>query len=490
MQIPFCGASYEGRSKNIDASRSINFFPELSSDRASKTPLALVGTPGCHAFATLPQTPIRMTYTFDTRLFAVAGTGLYEVYSDGTYSASLGTVAYDVTDYRVSAADNGVSASGVGGDQLCMVTSGNGYVLNISTLAFAQITDSNFPTDPKFVAYQDGHFIVTDGSMRCRVSASFDGLTWPSLAFFAAWASADSAQRPLSLHQEIFIIKRYTTEVYYNAGISTDQGSPFVRRPGAVLDFGTAAPWSVAKGANTVFFLANQRSEDAGDLAGVMMMNGYAAEPIAPVCINYRIQQMSRIDDAFGYCYTSEGHTFYVLTFPTDDLTFVYDLATRMWHERSSYTTGIFRQRRHLSDSHTYCFGKHLVGHYASGKILEMSTDFYDDDGEPIVSIRTASPLYDDDDLDNIKIHGLTVDVEGGVGDGSTNPSGTPQAWLSWSNDDGHTWSSEYSASMGKIGEYKAKLKWKRIGAPRNRVFQLRMPDKVKKVILGARVKT
>ena len=44
------------------------------------------------------------------------------------------------------------------------------------------------------------------------------------------------------------------------------------------------------------------------------------------------------LSDAFGYCYSDGGHTFYVLTFPSGNATWVYDATTAMWHERSTWT--------------------------------------------------------------------------------------------------------------------------------------------------------
>ena len=45
MNIPFVGPTYAGRSGNIDASRSINFYPEMNPAGAEQ-PMSLVGTPG------------------------------------------------------------------------------------------------------------------------------------------------------------------------------------------------------------------------------------------------------------------------------------------------------------------------------------------------------------------------------------------------------------------------------------------------------------
>jgi hypothetical protein len=146
------------------------------------------------------------------------------------------------------------------------------------------------------------------------------------------------------------------------------------------------------------------------------------------------------------------------------------------------------RQHRHLSNEYAFFGGKHLVSHFSEPKIYEMSSRFYNDDGLPIISVRTAQPIFDENENDNIKIFKLVIDAETGVGDGTAGNNGSPTAWLSWSNDGGRTWSSEYSSSLGRQGEFKTRLIWRRLGSPRNRIFRLKISDSVKKVLLSAMV--
>ena len=60
----------------------------------------------------------------------------------------------------------------------------------------------------------------------------------------------------------------------------------------------------------------------------------------------------------------------------------------------------------------------------------------------------------------------------------------TPPARLAWSNDGGHTFSNEYQASLGAIGQYKARLVWRRLGYARDRVFRIRVDAPVKKILI------
>jgi hypothetical protein len=64
-------------------------------------------------------------------------------------------------------------------------------------------------------------------------------------------------------------------------------------------------------------------------------------------------------------------------------------------------------------------------------------------------------------------------------------PGYDPQVMLRWSDDSGHTWSSEHWASMGKIGEYGYRTFWRRLGSSRDRVYEVSGTDAVKIAIMG-----
>lgn len=516
MRIPFCGQTYTGRSVNVDSARCVNFFPEVGAGDQIKMEPILVGTPGVKTFAQFPSGEIRGLYNYNGRMYTVVGDSLYQINKFGTYSLWLGHL--EDTTGAVQFADNGVSSVGtIGGNQLFLLSNGIGYIFNRESGVFSRITDATFAgiQNPKSVTYQDGYFIVAEDSMRFYVSNLYDGTTWNGLAFAGVQATPDNIQRVISLNQQLYIIKNWSTEIFYDAGVPTTQGCPFARVSGGVVPYGTVAPNSVAYGLDTIFFLANQGHGSTSELVGVAMLAGYSPQIISPPSITYFISSLGTISDAEGYFYSDEGHFFYMLTFPSADVTLCFDLATKMWHERSSGTLVDAAQHRHLGKFYTNCYNKHFVSHYAEPKVLEMSSLYYDDNGVPINSIRTSSILFDASENSSEIINKIVIDMETGVGDlqyttdsdfawladgtytadGSgfaggfymiPSTSTSPTCRLSWSDDSGHTWSNEYSGSVGKIGEYKKRLLWTRLGRARNRVFKLRMSDPVKKIVIGA----
>jgi hypothetical protein len=242
-------------------------------------------------------------------------------------------------------------------------------------------------------------------------------------------------------------------------------------------------------------------------MVGVVMFNGYSPVVISPPSINYQIGQMSDVTDAFAYMYSQEGHVFYVLTFPTGNATFVYDLTTQMWHERSTYSQNVYTFNRHRSNCCVTMGNITYVGDWSEPYIYKMGSSYYTDNGKPIPSMRIAPHLFDKEGLNNIFIHRLQVDLEFGIAGaedlvvdklGSSTykygntvrkygnvPYTSAYATLSFSDDGGRNFGAEHPASMGMIGGERKELTWRRLGYTRNGVVKLLMYTKIKKVVLG-----
>ena len=62
----------------------------------------------------------------------------------------------------------------------------------------------------------------------------------------------------------------------------------------------------------------------------------------------------------------------------------------------------------------------------------------------------------------------------------------TPRLVLKTSKDGGATWSNPIYASLGKLGEYRTRARWNRLGYGRDTVFQVSCTDDVKVTFLSA----
>jgi hypothetical protein len=73
------------------------------------------------------------------------------------------------------------------------------------------------------------------------------------------------------------------------------------------------------------------------------------------------------------------------------------------------------------------------------------------------------------------------------VGEGLLSGQGSdPQICLRWSDDGGRTWSREHWTTLGKIGAYRTRVLWRRLGQARDRVFEISMSDPVDVALITA----
>lgn len=415
-KVLFVGPTYFGRSLDADASRCINFYPEQNAPM-SKDIASLVGTPGLKPVANLGWfpfgvgSPIRGAHAFNDKIYLVVDNALL-VLGKGVPAYTVGTL--DTSSGKVSIANNGLSPTG--GNQLMIVDGPKGYIYNVSTNTFTTLSGGGWPSaGANTVCFIGGYFIVSvgGGSAQWQVSNLYDGLSWNSLYKSTADAMPDSLMSVSNHNGELALFGEYTTEFWYNTGLGSP---PFARVSGGVVPYGTQARWSVAEYANNVFFIAQVNTKGQAEYAGVYMFNGYTPTKISTQNIDYIIQGASTLTDAEAYCYSQAGHVFYILTFPTANVTLSYDLTTDMWHERSTYAGTISATGRHIGSVYVYQWNNHYLGDYNSPVLYQLTSSRYDDAGLPIISIRTAPHLSDKEGLNKVFYTKLLVDGEFGVG--------------------------------------------------------------------------
>ena len=469
MMIPFVGGAYTARSPNLNAQRSVCWFPVIDQEDA-KSIIAMYGTPGCKRFALVEaestDTIIRAVWPFGAVVYVVIGDRVYSVASDGTPTL-LGTIT--TASGNVFMADNGTEVLIVDGTF-------NGYYISGGVLT--AIPDADFPTATS-CTFQDGYFIVTVASTgQIWISGLYDVTTWDPLDFSTAEGSPDNALNVSSNAHDLWIFGALSAEVFYNSG---NADFPFERIQGAFLEVGTGAAASVCKIEGVFYWLTEKRQ--------VVRNVGYQFEAISTEHIEYAISQYTTISDARSWSYTLEGHIFYVLTFPTEDKTWVYDVKTRFWHEWQSYSNAqeSVPYARHRGNCACWYNGKTIVGDYENGRLYELDMATYTDNLEYIRRVRAAQTI--NRERYNVVHDELEIEFEMGVGL-STGQGSDPQAMLDWSDDGGHTWSSEAWESLGLtvggIGEYSKRARWQRLGISRNRVYRVTVTDPVKCVIIAA----
>lgn len=445
--VPFAINSYQNRSIPASAQRCFNLYPEGLTE--GKNQVVLHGTPGLKVFSSPSKSePVRGVVVHDGFLYAVIGQTLTRIEFNGVQT-SVGTVE-----------GVGLVTMASNGSQIAIATGATGYVYGTSLV---RISDADYPEastcafiNQRIIYDSEFGFTYSElddaGSMEGTVNGTGD---------------PDPALSILVDHLEVWLFGEKSIEVWYNTGASTT--TPFERLQGAFIERGCAAKHTPAKMDNTVYWL--------GDDFAVYRAEGYTPIRVSTPTVEREIQSYTS-SNAFAFTYIEEGHSFYVLTFPSDKKTWVYDAATQRWHERGNYTAGRIR-----ANCYAYCYGRHLVGDFENGIIYEMDLDTYTDNGDVIQRIAVTPPIHSGGE--DIFMSKLWIDFESGTGL-TTGQGSDPQAMLQSSDDSGVTWNNERWAKIGAKGKYRNRAIWRRMGTFFSRVYRLTISDPIKVVIIAA----
>jgi hypothetical protein len=519
----FIGGTYQSDSLDADAQDVINWYPEAVESGSGRNKVRFVPTPGKHLFTTLPTTPLRGLWAGANRLFAVAGSHLYEVFAGGTY-----TDRGDVGD------DSGHSIAEIfpNGNQILVISAGQAYcdngagpiacrfllggTVNVAGTAVTWVSGSKFSADlvgsGRFVTingslfsvatynsdtsitlstsggthtgatysgnggglvtastgcFLDSFFIVAKpDTSQLFISASNDGTSWDPDDVATKEGYPDAIASMYADHEELYLFGNETSEVWRNEG---NPGFPFQRDPGAFLHMGIVGTYTRVRLDSNVFVLGG----DARGRVMAYMLQGFLPKRISTHAIEKKWSTYSTVDDAEAFAYTAHGHSFWVINFPTANATWVFDLTTGLWHRRG-YWDGTAMQRDRAR-CHAYIFGMNLVGDFANGKIYQQSNTFYDDFGGNMQRVRCAPYIYEEE----LRVRHNKFQLDAETGSGSLTYS------LDWSDDKATTYKTAKTRTVAS-GNHDARFLWWRLGESRHRIYRLTITGQVKAAITNA----
>ena len=419
-----------------------------------------------------------------------------------TLTLTFGTGSGSTGNYVVSASQT--------------VSSETLYALNFSVLPS---TDGAF-SGATSVDIVDNYFVYNKpGTQQWGATSPLSPIS-PALSFSSKDGAPDNLVTLIVDHREVYLLGETSSEVWVDVGTFP---FAFQRIPGTSTQHGIAAKDSVSRLGNSFAYVSrNQRGQSE-----IMQMNGYTPQRISTHAVENTLVN-KYVGDAIAWTYQLEGHECYVVSFPTIDLTWVYDITTGMWHKWLA-TDPLTGQYTMYTGSCSAVFqGLVVVGDYEDGHIYKLDPDTYTDDGVEVRRLRRCPHLVTD--LQRQYFDELQIQFQPGVGtlgtasaitngiqspliinNGTTyvvandvtvyielslipqinasTPLTDPQAMLRWSNDGGSTWSNEHWTTIGKIGAYKNRAIWRRLGWARDRIFEVVVTDPVKAVIISANLK-
>lgn len=470
--IPLFGTGIRAISDIVTRQRRVNCLYDIRKDQ-DRSAVVLLGTPGSVVWATLPKSPVRGWHVIGTTMYVVAGDTLYSVTTAGVYTALAGGISGG--SGRVEIADNSI--------QLIIVTGSTGYVYTVASGTLTAITSTFFPVGASSVIFLNGRFVVNKpGTREFYVSALLDGLNWTYLGSLPITGtkenSSDLLVRVGNLNGALVLWGQQSIEFWQDVG---SLPLPYQRINGATQSWGLAADLSTVEVSNTYVFLGY--APDGG--ISVIRLNGFIPEEISDSDLNTLFSSFSRVDDAVAFTYSAYGHPIYQITFPTENRSFAYDTKTAIWHEAQ---TGVAETARHFAQYGVTFNGRNYVTDETTGRIYELRTDTYTDNGIPIK--RQVVTRHVRNQGNEFIISELFLDFETGVGLNGTvpTPGVDPQVVLRISRNGGHIFGNERWVPLGKIGEFNTRVILRRLGSARDFVVEITLTDPVKFVLASGSV--
>lgn len=457
----FIGPSYTDQSIITDCEACINWYPEFPGSDNAASAKVLYPTPGYTSFGSVAQGPCRALFYQNGRCFSVVGSYLYEIASDGTMTA-LGQVA--VNSHPATICSNGDA-----GHQLYVTSGDHGYIFDLNSSAFSQVQASGATVGCFF----EGYFLRLDtATSSFYISDLNDGTTWDPTQVAQRSAAADRWIGMAVVHRDIWLIGSQTTEAWYNAGTFP---FPFQPNPSGFIEQGMAATFSYASIGDSLLWLG--RSDNGAGM--VWRSSGYSPVRVSNHALEYAMQHYTDISDAVAFTCQDGGHHFYILTFPSANATWVYDITTQQWHQRGMWDSASYQFTASRGLYHAYAFNKHLTGDRLTGTIWQQDVTYPNDaNGEPIRRVRRTPHLSQNQSYTFYNALQLEMQVAVGTGD-PTSQGYNPVVMLRYANDGGYKFGNEMWCAAGKQGEYLTRVRWTRLGRARQRVFEVVCHDPV-----------
>jgi hypothetical protein len=523
MKVNLLGGDNKTRSVIDSAQRCINLYQEHSSNHSNEPSSSVyLPTPGLdlltfgnivQVFPVLCSTcattyylngniiqlsssnaatlsgPARCLYTASNgKLYGVFGNQV--CYIDPNLNVyQFGTIVNLNTP--VSIVDNGTSLLIADGTQY-------GWAYNMTTSIWSTLALAGTSLSPSVapsgisgwpganrLEFSDTFFIATQaGSGPFYVSGS-ESTYFDSLSYAVKSGKPDPIQVIIANNRLLWLIGTYTSELWSNVGgsssttatgVTTYNSFPYAIFPSILPEFGIIAIYSIAKIMNQIFWLAQTKEGKVF----VVKAEGFKIEPISSNAMNYQFGSYAVVSDAIAFCYTQEGHDFYVISFPTQDITWAYDLTTGSWHQRA-WLDQYGELHRHRGLFHAYAYGMNIVSDWQTPTLYSLNLNTYTDAGSPIKRKRVFPHMVDVARFDRIYYDSATIDMEVG----NTTTEVNPKLSFSWSDDRGRTWSNPIPVSIGNTGQYLTTMTVWKLGYARDRIWQLEWSGNFKTSLIG-----
>lgn len=439
-QVKAIGPSYTLADRKAACQRSVNLRMVQIEGVGEDKQVFLQGVDGWSSFLSL-DSEVRGIYSTVDRLFVAKDDDLLEINTSGV---TVNSWNLNTTSGLVSMKHNATQLAVVDGDNL--------YVINLTTSTMTAVTVGWMGSD--WVDYMDGYFIfVRPGTEQFYISAIDDGTSLDALDFSSGDRQPDKIITHRVFKGELYLFGERSVEPWVNSGGSD---FPFARYNATPIEVGISGHRAVSVTIDALVWLGHD--------GYVYAMAGYQPRRISTQAVEEVLAEAD-LSTAVMWTYRSPGCELIGIEVDGLDTTWVYDMATRQWHEQeiieSSARTKLGIHSTALHQGEHYCA--------FMSDLLIRDPAIHTFAGRAMVKQRTWPHLVRPS-LEPISFRSIELACSTGSGG---------NCFLQISNDGGFTWGPALIKSLGAVGRWMQRVRWHFLGTSRDRVFRIGCSDNV-----------
>ena len=331
------------------------------------------------------------------------------------------------------------------------------------------IQDPDAPTKSTHIVFLDGYFIANNvGTGKFQRSVLFEPLNWKALAFATAEGNPDDLSAILVKKLHLYLLGTRSGEIWFNDG-----STPFSPRRDTFIEEGIIAPNASIK-VGEILLWPNHKRE-------IVALEGFRTRvlsaPIAKI-----LQGFTSFSDAHADNIEIDGYGYYVMHFPGERRTLVYDYKIDAWYDWSFWNAKDARRERWLGNCFLWAtvFNQRIVGSRRDGIIYKLSFDFNDDDGKEFRFLKRSGNI-DHGTSRKKRSKYLVFKLRRGFGKTDrANPldkDAVPQMMVRWRDNGSNTYGKEKLVNLGRLGETESIIRVNTGGQYSTRQYEISSTD-------------
>ena len=330
----------------------------------------------------------------------------------GIYSSQRLGAMIVVIDNIVYSVNNGLNETPVGrintfsGDvfvaennakQIAICDKINIWIYNYGTGTFTQASTSGTPGSglsflPGYISFQDGYFISVDlNSNRWFLSNPNDGTTWPAggpnVGIISTKPDTAIAAVPMPGKAGLLLVfGQNVAEPWRDVGYTL---FPY-QRSNYNFDHGAANAATIAVNDRFMAWLAiNQKSGPV-----VMSSDGSDVKKVSTDGLDFKLSTLTNPMDSYGFFLQQDGHLLYQLTFPTDNVSYVFDFNK---DPVEFYSLTDEYMNYHIAKRVAFFNGQYYFVSINDGALYQFGTQFTTLNGAEMPRIRITNTVRMED---------------------------------------------------------------------------------------------